>query len=107
MRFHVTVTPDADEPERLTPRDVADGVGWLRGHEADGTLTAVEEWEQPDGTVTGGYMIADVPDRAALDDLLATYPLRHTVTMEVHRLAARNEGFDALAVKVAQAQGAT
>ena len=104
MRFHVTVTPDPDEPERLTPQDVVWGLAWLREHEERGILTAVEEWEQPDSTITGGYMIAEVEDRAALDALLATYPLRFTVTMQVHRLARRGEGFENLAARVRAAR---
>jgi hypothetical protein len=104
MRFHIAVTPDEDEETRQTSQNVADGVAWLRQREADGVFEAVEEWEQPSGLITGGYVIGTYPDRAALDADWATYPLRDTVTLDVHMLAPRNVGFDGLADRVAASE---
>lgn len=91
MRFHVLVTPVADEAARVTREQALSGLQWLRTKRAAGVLTAAEAWPQ-----TGGYMIAEVPDRAALGALLATYPLIDTINVDIHEAIPLDAGFGVL-----------
>jgi hypothetical protein len=91
MRFHILVTPIANESAILTREQAEAGLAWLHAKLADGTLTAAEAWPQ-----TGGYMIAEVSSLDALNDLLATYPLRHTVILEVNVAIPLDDGFAVL-----------
>lgn len=98
----VLVYPHPDEAERTSPERVRDGLTWLHHHADRGTLTAVEAWEEkkdgvPTGVITGGYMIVEVPDRAALDALLGTYPMLPTIDVDVRRLHDLDGGFAGLA----------
>lgn len=91
MRFHISVTPNADEPLILTRGQALDALGWLNGHLADGALVAAEAFPE-----TGGYMIAEADSREVLSGLLASYPLLHTIRMDINELVTLEEGFAVL-----------
>lgn len=91
MRFHILVTPAEDEPAILTREQAEAGLAWLHARLDDGTLTAAEAWPE-----TGGYMIAEASSLAALEALLPTYPLRHTVYLEINEAIPLDDGFAVL-----------
>jgi hypothetical protein len=91
VRYHIRVTPIPDEPLILDRRQALDGLGWLNGHLADGSLIAAEAFPE-----TGGYMIAEAANLEALTGLLASYPLLHTIRMDINELVTLEEGFAVL-----------
>jgi hypothetical protein len=99
MLLHVRVTADPDEPLTIDASEAEAGYTWLMDRWADGDL--IDEpraFEQ-----TGGYMNVRVSaeDRPTalrqLDDLLSTYPLLKTITIQVDVLTPTlRAGFEKL-----------
>lgn len=101
MRFHILVTPVPEEPAILSPEEARAGLQWLKSMHANGILTAVEAWpSDPKGTpnrrIGGGYMIAEVSSREALDDFLSGYPIIHTINTVINQAIPLDDGFTPL-----------
>lgn len=99
----ILVDPHPDEAERISIELADAGEEWLKRGIAEGYLTDANSYANADGTPrTGGYMIAVAEDWDALGALLATYPLRSTISLDVRPLNARlGVGFDVLRAAVA------
>jgi hypothetical protein len=98
MIFLVIVIPHADEADRVDENRRLAGRQWLADQESLGVIT-----EHPRAfRATGGFMLVDAPDRAALAAWLAPYPLRATIDIEVYEdVVDLDEGFDVLKAAIA------
>jgi len=98
MIFLIIVIPHPDEADRVDDATVAAGRRWLADQQAAGIII-----EDPRAfRKTGGFMLVDAADEAALDAWLAPYPLRDTIDTVVYPdVVDLDDGFAVLHANVA------
>lgn len=101
--WHVRVTPDPDEAERVDHEQERAALAYLKAREADGRYSRCKAWRG-----TGGYIELEASGPEEILAGLADYPLRDTITLEIIEMAGSgedlgdslDEGFAVLAANI-------
>lgn len=85
----------AYEAQVVTVDTARAALTYLQGKLADGTYTECEAFPR-----TGGYINMWAHDVAHIEALLADYPLRHTIKLDVDELVSLDDGFAVLIANI-------
>lgn len=97
--FLVLVDAHPDEAQRIDQGRANAGLAWLEDGLAEGWIASAGAYPH-----TGGYMVVGADSRAAFDELLAGYPLRETIDVDVRPVVPLRQGFAVLAGNIEAAR---